>query len=239
MTSIIVCDVQPPPFQTMGGYSVWGSTNLPNELYTWMQTLDPSLSPTTPDANKTATGGIDLLTPGNPLLGSFTPTATNPDAPLALAANAANPSVSDTASVQKFMDGRALQLAEFRKVMDDNDLDGLFFPQQSQIPALMPGFGGNGGYSSVSVSEINLLGVPQVNLPFGYYADGTPFSIAFIGDTWTEAQLLSFAFDFESAIAGTAYARIAPSLTLVPEPGSCLIALLVGGATLLRRRRLD
>lgn len=224
------------PFQTMGGYSVWGGTNLPFEMAEWMKTLDPSKSPTTPADYKTASGGIDLMGPSAPLLGSFTPTAANPEAPLALAANAANPAVTDATSVQKFMDGRAAQLAEFRRIMAEFDLDGLFFPQQSAQPGLMPGFGANGGYSSVTVSEINLLGVPQVNLPFGYYADGVPFSVAFVGDYYTEAALLSYAFDFEDAIAGTAYARMAPTLvTAIPEPGTCL--LMLGGVALMLKRR--
>jgi len=170
------------------------------------------------------------MAPSNPLLGSFTPTANNPSAPLALAANAANPSVNDAASVQKFMDGRALQLAEFRAILAANNLDGLFFPQQSSEPTFT-------GYSSISVSEINLLGVPQVNLPFGYYAtSGVPFSVAFIGDTFTEGQLLSYAYDFQDAISGTSMARVAP--TLVPEPAS-LWLLLIGNMLMLRRRRRE
>jgi Asp-tRNA(Asn)/Glu-tRNA(Gln) amidotransferase A subunit family amidase len=214
-------------FQSLGGYSNWGGTNLPHELYAWMQTLDSTKSPTTPAEFKDETG-IDLLAPSNPLLGSFTPTANNPDAPLALAANAANPSVNDALSVQKFMDGRATQLAAFQAVLDAHDLDGLFFPQQSAEPTAT-------NYSSISVGEINLIGVPQVNLPFGYYStSGVPFSVAFIGDVYTEADLLSFAFDFEDAISGTPFARVAP--TLVPEPASMSL-LLLGGLLIVRRRK--
>ncbi len=216
-------------FESMGGYSIWGGTNLPHELYSWMQTLDPAKSPTTPDQFKTATNGIDLLAPSNPLLGSFTPTVANPIAPVSLGTNAANPSVNDAVSVQNFMDGRALQLAEFRAIMAANNLDGLFFPQQTSEPTAT-------GYSALSVSEINLLGVPQVNLPFGYYAaSGVPFSVAFIGDTYTEAQLLSYAFDFQDAVSGTAFARVAP--TLVPEPASLCLLAAGGGVLMLRRRR--
>ena len=46
---------------------------------------------------------------------------------------------------------------------------------------------------------VNALGVPLVTVPFAYYDDGTPFVLAFIGDTWTEAQLLAYAYDFEQA----------------------------------------
>jgi Asp-tRNA(Asn)/Glu-tRNA(Gln) amidotransferase A subunit family amidase len=224
------------PFQSMGGYSSWGGVTLPYETYAWMQTMDPTKSPTTPAEFKAVTGGLDLMTPSSPLLGSFTPTATNPDAPVKLGQNAANPTVNDTESVAKFMQGRALQLAEFRRIMDEFDLDGLFFPQQSSQPGLMPAGGGNGGYSSVTVSEVNLLGVPQVNLPFGYYSDGsTPFSVAFVGDTYTEAQLLAYAYDFESALAGTQFARTAP--TLVPEPSVGVMLLGIGVLATRRRRR--
>jgi Asp-tRNA(Asn)/Glu-tRNA(Gln) amidotransferase A subunit family amidase len=125
------------------------------------------------------------------------------------------------------MDGRALQLAEFRALLAANNLDGFFFPQQTAEPTAT-------GYSSLSVSEINLLGVPQVNLPFGSYAtSGVPFSVAFIGDTFTEGQLLSYAFDFEDAIDGTAYARSAPYL--VPEPAA--LWLLLAGCMLGLRRK--
>jgi len=57
------------------------------------------------------------------------------------------------------------------------------------------------------------MGLPVVTVPYGYYEDGTPFVLAFIGDTWTEAELLSYAFDFEQATKG----RVPPSL--VSNPG--------------------
>ena len=55
---------------------------------------------------------------------------------------------------------------------------------------------------------VNALGVPVVTVPFAYYDDGTPFVLAFIGDTWTEADLLAYAYDFEQATK----ARIPPDL---------------------------
>ena len=45
-------------------------------------------------------------------------------------------------------------------------------------------------------------------MPFGYYPDGTPFVLAFIGDLWTEAELLGYAYDLEQATQ----ARIPPRL---------------------------
>jgi len=51
-----------------------------------------------------------------------------------------------------------------------------------------------------------------VTLPFAYYDDGTPFVLAFIGDVWTESELLAFAFDLEQATRS----RKAPELVLNP-----------------------
>jgi Asp-tRNA(Asn)/Glu-tRNA(Gln) amidotransferase A subunit family amidase len=164
-----------------------------------------------------------------PLLGSFAPTSPNTDAGPALALAAANPDVNQTTYVQKCMNGRATMLAEFRKVLTDNNLDGLFFPEQSAEPGLLPAGTATGTYSNTTVSEINLLGTPQVNLPGGYYPDGTPFSVAFLGDAYSEADLLNYAYAFEQA---TLY-RTAP--TLVPEPGA--LSLIATAALLVRRRR--
>jgi Asp-tRNA(Asn)/Glu-tRNA(Gln) amidotransferase A subunit family amidase len=60
---------------------------------------------------------------------------------------------------------------------------------------------------------INDIGLPTVTLPFSYYRDGTPFVLALIGDTWSEAQLLSYAYDFEQATKG----RVAPKLVARPK----------------------
>ena len=43
----------------------------------------------------------------------------------------------------------------------------------------------------------------------GFYPDGSPFSVQFMGDTWSEGTLLSFAYDFEQAT----HARVLPKHT--------------------------
>ena len=102
----------------------------------------------------------------------------------------------------------------FRSVLDEFDLDGLFFPQAgSPIRDLVedperPDFNPN-NHPELPSNIINEIGVPVVTVPFAYYEDGTPFVLAFIGDTWTEADLLGYAYDFEQATK----ARIPPELT--------------------------
>ena len=51
-----------------------------------------------------------------------------------------------------------------------------------------------------------------MTLPYSYFEDGTPFVLAFIGDMWSEAELLAFAFALEQVTE----ARRAPTLTVKP-----------------------
>lgn len=108
--------------------------------------------------------------------------------------------------------------ALFRQVLAENDLDGLFFPQAgAPIPDLIddperPERNPN-NHPELPSNIINDIGLPLVTLPFGYYDDGTPFVLAFIGDVWTESELLAFAYDLEQATKG----RKAPKLVADPK----------------------
>ena len=94
--------------------------------------------------------------------------------------------------------------ALFRKVLEENELDGLFFPQAgTPVPDLIqdperPDYNPN-NHPELPSNIVNALGMPVVTLPFAYYENGTPFVLAFIGDLWTEAELLAWAYDLEQA----------------------------------------
>jgi len=104
--------------------------------------------------------------------------------------------------------------------MEEHDLDGLFFPQAGgPIRPLVedperPEYSPN-NHPELPSNIINDIGIPTVTLPYAYYDDGMPFVLAFIGDTWTEAALLSYAYDLEQATR----ARRAPALMMGPEGG--------------------
>ncbi len=112
--------------------------------------------------------------------------------------------------------------ATFRKVLADNKLDGLFFPQAAgpirplvEDPA-RPDYSPN-NHPEIPSNIINDIGLPVVTLPGDYYADGMAFNVAFIGDLWTEPQLISWAYAFEQATK----ARRAPTLiTKLPDTTS-------------------
>jgi len=107
----------------------------------------------------------------------------------------------------------------YRAVLEIFDLDGLFFPQAGAPirdlveDPLRPEYSPN-NHPELPSNIVNALGVPVVTVPFAYYDDGTPFVLAFIGDTWTEAELLAYAYDFEEATK----ARIPPDLVARPTP---------------------
>jgi len=105
----------------------------------------------------------------------------------------------------------------FRKVLADNDLDALFFPQSGEPnrPVVedpeRPDYKPN-NWAELPSNIINDIGLPVVTVPVGYYENGSPFVLALIGDTWTESELLSFAYTLEQETR----ARRAPEL--VPAP---------------------
>ena len=109
--------------------------------------------------------------------------------------------------------------ALFRKVLADNRLDGLFFPQAGgpirpfiEDPA-RPDYSPN-NHPELPSNIINDIGLPVITLPADSYADGMAFNIAFIGDLWTEPQLIGYAYDLEQA----AKARRTPVLiTRLPD----------------------
>ncbi|MBH16509.1 MAG: amidase [Gemmatimonadetes bacterium] len=109
--------------------------------------------------------------------------------------------------------------ALYRNILEDSNLDGLFFPQAGapirdliEDPA-RPDYSPN-NHPELASNIINDIGVPVVTVPFTYYPNGTPFVIVFIGDMWTERELLGYAYDFEQTTLG----RIPPSL--VQDPSS-------------------
>ncbi|MGB1839892.1 MAG: hypothetical protein ACPHWZ_02180, partial [Longimicrobiales bacterium] len=105
----------------------------------------------------------------------------------------------------------------FRSVLDEHGLDGLFFPQ-SGVPSRpvvedpeRPEYNPN-NWAEIPSNIINDIGVPTVTVPYSYFDDGTPFVLALIGDMWSEADLLAWAFALEQAT----HARMAPSLEIGP-----------------------
>jgi len=120
---------------------------------------------------------------------------------------------SATEGGDRFQGWRADILALVRQIMEENELDGLFFPQAgAPAPDLIqdperPDYNPN-NWPELPSNVINDIGLPVVTVPYSYYDDNTPFVLAFIGDRWSEAELLGWAYDLEQATK----ARRAPVL---------------------------
>ncbi len=107
--------------------------------------------------------------------------------------------------------------ALFRDVLARHELDGLFFPQAGAPNRDLvedpdrPDYNPN-NWPEIPSNIINDIGLPTVTVPFSYYDDGTPFVLALVGDTWTEADLLGWAYTLERATR----TRRAPVLVAPP-----------------------
>ena len=144
--------------------------------------------------------------------------------PEAIADPTVNPDLSS------FFASREALLAELGMVMDENDLDGLFFPQMlKETPGLFSGE----EIDPATVSEINVMGTPVVTVPAGYFASGAPFGVNFLGENWTEAELLGYAYDFEQATLS----RVEPPAVPLPPAFWSGLATMVGGWAITRVRR--
>lgn len=114
-----------------------------------------------------------------------------------------NPSIPPDLS--EFIALKEAYLNIFDEVFARHRLDGVVFPQMREE---LPPLHGEGMIQETTVGEIDIAGLPGVNVPAGYYHSGSPFSLIFVGHLWSEADLLSHAYAYES---GTKHRR-APKL---------------------------
>ncbi|SKC81336.1 amidase [Krasilnikoviella flava] len=99
----------------------------------------------------------------------------------------------------------------FDQVMDTHDLDALVFPQQvEEIPGIY-----DGEINASTVSEINIAQLPGVVLPDGAYDSGKPFNLIVLGEKYSEADLLGYAYDYDEAYDGRVVNR---NLAATPGP---------------------
>ncbi|TCZ52945.1 amidase [Roseicella aquatilis] len=120
------------------------------------------------------------------------------------AAALADPSVPPP--MPEFVAARAAYRRIFDAVMEARGLDALVFPQ---MRADLPPLHGEELIQETTVSEINIAGLPGVTVPAGFYASGSPFCLIFVGCMWSEAQLLAYAHDYETATRHRRAPRVA------------------------------
>jgi Asp-tRNA(Asn)/Glu-tRNA(Gln) amidotransferase A subunit family amidase len=92
-------------------------------------------------------------------------------------------------------------LAAYLEPLDRLRLDGYVYPAIQMPPPdeTMPQDGGLSGGPHSNTSWVNMIGVPAVVVPAGFYASGLPFGLEFSARPWTDGDLLAIAAAWEQA----------------------------------------
>ncbi len=105
---------------------------------------------------------------------------------------------------------RRAMLAAYLETMDRLKLDGYVYPAIQMPPPdeTMPQDGRVSEGPHSASSWVNMIGVPALVVPAGFYASGLPFGLEFSARPWTDGDLLSIAYSWEQAT----HLRKAPTL---------------------------
>ena len=96
---------------------------------------------------------------------------------------------------------RRRTLAAYLEPLERLQLDGYVYPAIQMPPPdeTMPQDGGLSGGPHSATSWVNMIGVPAVVVPGGWYAGGLPFGLEFSARPWKDGDLLGFAYAWEQA----------------------------------------
>jgi amidase len=174
------------PTVPSSNFDARGMESLPYDLQKYLERLGPNAALKSFSAFAEATASESAFGPDGVLgymhrLPQFVASLQSPTTP---------PDLSDFIAVKE----RYLQIIE--EVFTRERLDGLVFPQmREELPVVRTGQ----TIQETTVGEINIAGMPAVTMPAGYYASGAPFGLLFVGRLWSEADLLAYAYAYESA----------------------------------------
>lgn len=96
---------------------------------------------------------------------------------------------------------RRAALAAYQEPLDRLKLDGYVYPAIQMPPPdeTMPQDGRLSEGPHSATSWVNMIGVPAVVVPAGFYANGLPFGLEFSGHPWKDGDLLAIAHAWEQA----------------------------------------
>ena len=94
---------------------------------------------------------------------------------------------------------RALDI--YTATLDRLHLDGYVYPAAQMPPPdeTMPQDGALSGGPHSDTGWVNMIGVPAVVVPAGFYANGLPFGLEIAARPWHDGDLLGWAYAFEQA----------------------------------------
>jgi amidase len=96
---------------------------------------------------------------------------------------------------------RRKALTAYSEVLDRLHLDGLVYPAAQMPPPdeTMPQDGKISEGPHSDTGWVNMIGVPAVVVPGGFYPDGLPFGLELSARPWKDGDLLSWAYAYEQA----------------------------------------
>ncbi len=108
---------------------------------------------------------------------------------------------TDPQAEANYLAPRRRMLAAYLEPLERLQLDGYVYPAIQMPPPdeTMPQDGGLSGGPHSATSWVNMIGVPAVVVPGGWYAGGLPFGLEFSARPWKDGDLLGFAYAWEQA----------------------------------------
>jgi Asp-tRNA(Asn)/Glu-tRNA(Gln) amidotransferase A subunit family amidase len=108
---------------------------------------------------------------------------------------------SDPDAERTYYAPKRAMLRAYLEPLDRLKLDGYVYPAIQMPPPdeTMPQDGRLSGGPHSATSWVNMIGVPAIVVPAGFYASGLPFGLEFSARPWTDGDLLSVAYAWEQA----------------------------------------
>jgi amidase len=106
---------------------------------------------------------------------------------------------SDPQANANFFTPRQKALDAYNEVLDRLHLDGLVYPAAQMPPPdeTMPQDGRISGGPHSATGWVNMIGVPAVVVPGGFYPGGLPFGLEISARPWRDGDLLGWAYAYE------------------------------------------
>ncbi len=105
----------------------------------------------------------------------------------------------DPEAERTYLGPRRALLARYLAEMDRLHLDGFVYPAIQMPPPdeTMPQDHQISGGPHSATDWVNMIGVPAISIPAGFYDDGLPFGIELSARPWRDGDLISWAYDYE------------------------------------------
>jgi amidase len=108
---------------------------------------------------------------------------------------------SDPQADANYFTPRRRAIDAYNATLDRLHLDGYVYPAAQMPPPdeTMPQDGGISGGPHSDTSWVNMIGVPAVVVPAGFYPGGLPFGLEISARPWKDGDLLGWAYAYEQA----------------------------------------